>query len=220
MALAPELLAAAPGIARRLGGILAALAALIAHAFLRNPRRVGIIIPLWTRINRTAARFARLMARLPNATAARSRQPPRPGRPGGAPPASLPSTHGWLVAELGYPAAGYGGQLNHLLSEPETVALLARIPQAGRILRPICRMLGIRPACLPPAPSRTRAAPAARLRPDVGSRPHAEAKPRPASLAHDHSRDTPPPPLRATLPLCPRLRDRWPWNTLPLADTD
>ena len=89
----------APGIARRLASILAALAALIAHAFLRNPRRVGIINRLWTRINRTAKRFARLMARL-----------------------------------------------------------------------------------------------------------------------HDQSHYTPPPPLRPTLPLCPRLRDRWPWVTLPIAD--
>ena len=46
-------LAALPTIARALGLILADLAAWIAHDFLRDPRRAWLIVPLWTRINRT-----------------------------------------------------------------------------------------------------------------------------------------------------------------------
>ncbi|MBV8522612.1 MAG: hypothetical protein JOY71_10905 [Acetobacteraceae bacterium] len=35
--------------------------------------------------------------------------------------------------------------MQYLLADPEMAALLADVPQAGRILRPLCRMLGIRP---------------------------------------------------------------------------
>lgn len=201
-----ELLAAAPGIARRLATILAALAALVAHAFLRNPGRVGIIVALCTRINRMSARFARLMARLPAATATRAPRPSRSGQPGGPPPTSIPSARGWLVAELGYRAAGYGSQLNHLLNEPETVALLAQIPQVGRILRPVCRMLGIRPASIP-----NLRRPAARP-----ARTPRASRPPPKGPLHHLPPGTPPPPMRPALPLCPRMHERWPWITLPI----
>ncbi len=39
----------------------------------------------------------------------------------------------------------YGGQVQHLLGDPELAALLAAEPKLGRILRPLCRMLAIRP---------------------------------------------------------------------------
>src|SRR5205814_1677260 len=58
----PELRVLAPVIAQQLGLILANLAALIAHALLRNPRYVGVIIPLWTRITRASRRFSSLIA--------------------------------------------------------------------------------------------------------------------------------------------------------------
>ena len=57
----------------------------------------------------------------------------------------LPSGRGWLVRALGYEAAGYGSQLAALLAEPELQALLTTVPAAGRILRPLCRMLGVEP---------------------------------------------------------------------------
>ena len=56
---------------------------------------------------------------------------------------ALPSGRGWLVRELGYEAAGYGAQLEHLLADPGVQELLARVPAVGRILRPVCRMLGV-----------------------------------------------------------------------------
>ncbi|MBV8095775.1 MAG: hypothetical protein JOY71_02935 [Acetobacteraceae bacterium] len=61
----------------------------------------------------------------------------------GLPPARLPSGFGWLI-RLVPGAAIYGSQLQHLLADPEMAALLADLPQAGRILRPLCRMLAIR----------------------------------------------------------------------------
>ena len=41
-------------------------------------------------------------------------------------------------------SAVYGSQVQYLLADPEMVALLADVPQGGPILRPLCRMLGIR----------------------------------------------------------------------------
>ena len=46
------------------------------------------------------------------------------------------------MALLGYEAAGYASQLTALLAEAGAAELLAQAPTAGRILRPISRMLG------------------------------------------------------------------------------
>ena len=55
----------------------------------------------------------------------------------------LPRRFGWLVHLVGYQAAGHGLQLAHLLGDPEMVALVRDVPQARRILAPLCRMLGV-----------------------------------------------------------------------------
>jgi hypothetical protein len=55
----------------------------------------------------------------------------------------LPRRFGWLVHLVGYQAAGHGSQLAHLLGDPEMVALVRDVPQARRILAPLCRMLGV-----------------------------------------------------------------------------
>lgn len=56
----------------------------------------------------------------------------------------------WLVRMIGWQAAGIGGQLQHVLGQPEMVALLRASPQARRLLRPICRMLAVPTALLRP----------------------------------------------------------------------
>ena len=155
VALPPELRAAAPALAGRLGTILRDLSALIARAFLRNPARVGLTILLCNRLNRAVRRFDHLMARIAAGIVLR---PPRPdprigtrSRTSVAPrPLAPPSAPGWLVADLRHEAMGYASQLNHLLSEPETAALLAQCPQAVRLLRPVCHMLGLVHPVLPP----------------------------------------------------------------------
>ena len=44
------------------------------------------------------------------------------------------------------PEAGkYAGALRYLLRDPETMALLEKAPEAGRMLRPLCQLLGVRP---------------------------------------------------------------------------
>ena len=138
----------APELARRLGMILAGLVAVIARRFLREPRLLALILPLWRRLTHVAARFERAVARPVRPQAARGR--PRAARPA-EPPTSLrlPMGRGWLVRELGYEAVGFGSQLAHLLADPEMQAVMAAVPAVARIFRPVCRMLGVEEGLLP-----------------------------------------------------------------------
>ena len=115
---------------------------------------------LWTRLGRTAARVTALFNRwragtLPTPTPAPAR--PRPVRP--APP-RLPTRRNWVIAAVGYQAAGHASQLNALMAEPEFQTFITEVPQSGRLLRPLCRLLGITPLppplALPSKPSRAR----------------------------------------------------------------
>lgn len=62
----------------------------------------------------------------------------------------LPRRFGWLVRAAAYQAAGHGCRLQAVLATPEMEALLRATPQAGRLLRPLCRMLAVDPALLRP----------------------------------------------------------------------
>ena len=132
---------AALALAQRLGLILAGLAAVVARRFLREPKFVGLIIPLWSWLGRSGRRFARAVSRpavvWTGTAVARTRAA------SGLMRVRLPARRAWLVRALGWEAAGYGCQLEALLAEPEMQAVLARLPAAGRILRPLCRMLGM-----------------------------------------------------------------------------
>jgi len=57
----------------------------------------------------------------------------------------LPRGQAWLIRLLPGEAASYGCQLQALLADPQMAALLAAAPEAGRILRPLCRLLAITP---------------------------------------------------------------------------
>ena len=135
----------APALALRLGLVLAGVVALVARRFLRMPRLMGFTILLCARLGRAARRFERAMTRPARARPARA-QAQRAGSDR-ARAIVLPQGQGWLVRALGYEAAGLGSQMSALLAEPEMQAVIARLPAAGRILRPICRMLGV-PAAL------------------------------------------------------------------------
>ena len=73
------------------------------------------------------------------------------GRAGRTAGARLPVGFGWLLALVPQEAAGFAGQVRTLLAEPEMVALLAASPQARRVLKPLCRMLGVEASLLEPA---------------------------------------------------------------------
>ena len=135
-----DLETAAPELVRRLSVILMGLAALVAARFLRNPRLVGLIGPLWRRLTRVAERVSRVMAGRQPVRARVSRGGGRDRRPAAG---RLPKGRLWLVRELGWEAAGFGCQLEALLAEPGMRAVLEGVPGVGRILEPICRMLGV-----------------------------------------------------------------------------
>lgn len=120
-----------------------------------------LIVLICTRLRRMAARFAAVAAR------AGTPSPPRRNR-GAAKPRSaaaqnasaLPRRVAWLLRLVPESAAG-ASQLQHLLAGPEMAALVAAAPQTGRVPRPLCRMLGVRPPAFLALPPPVRRAPPA-----------------------------------------------------------
>ena len=108
---------------------------------------------LWHRLNRLAARFQALFARWQTNTLP-TRRPcaPRPYTPREY--TRLPTTPGWINHRIAE-AASCAGTLDILLQHPELPEFLQQAPQAGRLLRPLIRALGLpTPDCLklPPRP--------------------------------------------------------------------
>src|ERR1035437_7648841 len=136
-----------------LTGLRAALAAKAA-----TDRTLAALLGLvWSRISRMQQRLERLIAHWRAGTI----PTPRPSRAGQkrkhTAKLNLPTAPAWLVARVGYTAAGFGSQLRHALTDPEWAAFLAAAPQANRIFRPLCHMLGIEPPIkLPRAPRPAR----------------------------------------------------------------
>ena len=132
------------------------------------------------RVSRMARRFLALFARWQNGTLPTSRlrakRPTPENRPQRPRPLRLPRAFGWAnhrLADCGAPPAA--GQLENLVLNraAELRPFLQAAPQAGRLLRPLCQALGVRPPeylALPPRP-----------RPPRKPRPRA---PRPLPLAH------------------------------------
>jgi hypothetical protein len=128
--------------ARIIDGLCRAIAAQGAWGRLTGP----LMLLVWSRLRRMAVRFASLAARVQAGTAA-PRRPAAPRPAGGRrrpPYQRLPRGFAWLVRLVPQAASG-ASQLQHLLAEPEMATLLAAAPQMGRTLRPLCRMLGLRP---------------------------------------------------------------------------
>ena len=137
--------APAPSLSQRLTLVVQALRAAIAAHAARDRATVAVAWLVWPYLNRLAARFAALALRV---QAGKPAVAPRATRPRAAPetPRSrspgLPRGFAWL-ARFAPGILPLRGQVCHLLGDPELAALLAAAPQAGRILRPLCRMLGI-----------------------------------------------------------------------------
>ncbi len=119
---------------------------------------------LFNRVGRAARLFARLYAlwqanRLPAPRSSRARTAkaqPAPTRP--LPP-PIPRAKGWFLNAGQHHAALAHVQLNAFLERTDLAAFLAAVPQAGRYLRPLCRLLAVpQPTflALPPRPRRKR----------------------------------------------------------------
>ncbi|MCC6718053.1 MAG: hypothetical protein IT555_09220 [Acetobacteraceae bacterium] len=139
--------------------ILTDLRTAVARHTTRDPARIPVMVLAWARIGRTAARFCALFARWQAGTLPRPRPSragtPRPSRPKPA----FPAGRAWLAAATDHHVRGHASQLAHLLAQPAMAEFLTAAPQAGRLLRPLCHMLGIPlppPLQRPPRPTRPR----------------------------------------------------------------
>ncbi len=140
-------------LARIIDDVCKAAAARAPRGFLAIP----VLMLLWARLKQMSFRISRLAARaaagtLPTTPRASPRQP-LSRRPPATPARRLPRRTGWLCQPV--PAAcAYASQLQHLLNEPDMLALLDTAPGIERLLRPFCRMLGVARPKLPPRPAR------------------------------------------------------------------
>ena len=126
-----------------LSSILIDLQAVIAAGAARDRRLTVLLVAVWGRVARMRARLERLVAlwRAGKLPKARLRQAARVRAARVVPPVRFPTIPGWLRHRLGYDVSACASQLQHALGEAECAAFLAAVPQAGRILRPLLRML-------------------------------------------------------------------------------
>jgi hypothetical protein len=158
--------AAAPDLARQVGLVLGGLCTAIRQGTAGQSLLRTMIDRVFSRVFRTRHLLERLLARVatgwlprpaaPRAVPAAPRDPSVPRRTRVCAPAlgRMPRARAWLVRIAGYRAAGSGSQLDHLLTDPVMAEFLAAVPAAARMLRPLCRTLGISPPVLgfPPPP--------------------------------------------------------------------
>jgi hypothetical protein len=124
--------------------ILTGLQAAIAVVAARERALTVLLVAVWGRIGRISTRLERLIAlwRAGMLPAPRVRQGRVPGTQVNKPVLAFPATPAWLLVAV-RDAAPFGARLESMLSEAECVAFLAAAPQARRLLRPLCRMLGV-----------------------------------------------------------------------------
>ena len=133
--------------------ILDRLCATIAYTVPQLAALVPLLTAARRRIHRTLLRLDRLILRWQTNTLPRPR-PSRAGRPRTPPPEPKPDTRprkplprlptgqAWLSRRVRFTNV-YGGQIAVELAKPETRAFVEAAPQAGRLLRPLCRALGV-----------------------------------------------------------------------------
>ena len=149
--------APALGLAAGLRLILTGHAALVAARLQRNRRTLPHASPIWTLLNRTIRRFARLMDLLasgralpaPRCHPSRAPMPGEPAIPVLPRKKPVPRTPGWLIAAIPCEAACFQSQLETLLAQPQAQAILSANPAILRVLAPVRRLLNIPPYVAP-----------------------------------------------------------------------
>ena len=118
---------------------------------------LALIKLIWRRLRRMSRRFAAILARfhagtLPEAgsearrpAAARSSGPHEPWR-----------HFGWVIHAVSWFVWVRHYELEEMLDDPETAAQVADAPQLGSVLRPMCRMLAVKPPAWLRLPRRAR----------------------------------------------------------------
>jgi hypothetical protein len=136
-----------------LGIIVNGLCAAMQKQSETDPYIIPICIRLWTSLLHMTKRYERLVARfLEGRLAPYSPRPYRPRtkwpepvrKPGEEPKpkVTLPRAFGWILKYVPG-AAVYRDQLREILADPVMIQFLTAAPQAGRLLRPLCRTLGV-----------------------------------------------------------------------------
>ena len=122
--------------------ILTNLKAAVAVVAARERSLTAMLVVVWGRLSRMVVRMERLVALWRAGTLPKVRAP-RVGRVGATGMrVRLPTGPAWLVDYV-RAAGGFGAQIENLLTQEAFAAFVAAVPQAGRVLRPLCRMLGV-----------------------------------------------------------------------------
>jgi hypothetical protein len=146
-----------PNPAERLALILDALCKAVAAHGARGVLTVTLQLLLWSRLSRMAQRSRRLAARIAAGTPLFTPRTRAPRRTPSRPYARLPGSLTWLIRAV--PGTAFGaGHVRLLLTDPH-MAALADAPPMRRLLRPLCRLLGVEPPAAPAAPQRNEGAP-------------------------------------------------------------
>ena len=164
--------------------ILTGLMAVIGRVAVRDPARMPLYFRIHTYLNRTIQRFEALVNHWRNNTLPKQRHRVSAPRRRPAMP-RLPAGQAWLLRRVDhYDARGRASQLHAFLASPDCMALLAQVPRAARLLRPLAKSLGL---ALPGDPPPPEPKPAKSAKPPLPPRhrpPHdiapAPSKPRPA----------------------------------------
>ena len=181
------------------------ICAFLAVAAARYQSLSPLLMLVWFRLRNTVARIDRLAARWqqgrlrsPRKRVRGERKPPPAVHPADALRARrAPQGRGWLI-RLHQPMVQLAPRIELMLADPDIIALCAAAPQAGRLLRPLCRMFAI------PEPAYIARPP--RPRPPRKPRPR---KPAPPPFAEHSPSQWPFVPLRLRLRV-PGLRRRKP----------
>lgn len=188
---------ATPSLADRFARFIERLCAVIGVYGAVFPWARPLVAAAQDRVRRLGERFAHLAARA-SAGRLRARRQGAAHRPDitrRRPPTLAPTTP-WLMQAVAA-AVHCAEPLNRLLADPEMAQLVAAAPQAGRILRPLCRMLRVkRPAYLRPprrAPAQPEAPAAAPLAEAQACSPQSLPPPSPPAAPSPPERPRPPP---------------------------
>ena len=114
-----------------------------------HPRQ-AVAVEMHNYLRRCGRRFARVMERLAAGGVFRSRTS-RAGQVRGERKTArlrLPREFAW-VARLGEEVRMSAAMIGHHLNRTEVAAMIAACPQAQRVLRPMCHVLGIDAPCVP-----------------------------------------------------------------------
>ena len=167
-------------LAGRLAPTIKGLIQAFGNVAVQRPALAPILRLLYLRLFALVGRIDRLATKFRDGTLPkpRHRAPKSPTAPNSErlPALRLPSGRGWLF-HIAQRVAQWAPNVEIYVNHPEIIALAAAAPQAGRLLRPLCRLL------LVPIPEHLRLPPRARK----------PRKPRPPK-----PRATPLPPLSST----------------------